>query len=79
MTIIKCDMCEKEIKNYNNRINQIYTNDSIIDLCKNCCDIYENVKKEIESKTTELRKKYHESIKEETQKIYDKYKINIKR
>lgn len=75
MKIVKCDICEKELKD--NEINERYSYDRILDLCEECYDIYEEADKEIADKRIELRKKYEKDIKEEIQKIFNKYKINI--
>ncbi len=75
MKIVKCDICEKELKL--NEVNERGCYDRILDLCEECYEIYEKADKEVAEKRIEIRNKYEKEIKEETQKIFQKYKINI--
>ncbi len=75
MRVIKCDMCNKELKDFEVciRSNEMQR----LDLCEQCEEVYEQCDSEITQKRRELRTKYEEEIEKETEKIFKKYKINL--
>jgi len=76
MKVIKCDMCNKELKD--SEVCNRYTETQKFDLCEKCERIYEQCDSEVSAKRKELRKKYEEEIKKETEKIFKKYKIILR-
>lgn len=75
MIIIKCDICGKELNQADKYERSTY--DRLIDLCKECDEAYEKCDTEIAEKRKEIREKFEKDIKEETQRIFRKYNINI--
>lgn len=54
MRVIKCDLCGKEIEEYEAGIR--YTEDKKIDLCEDCDEIYEKCETEIVNMRRETRR-----------------------
>ena len=75
MRIYKCDICGKELK----EVEKIErgTWDRFIDLCEECNNIYNTAEKEIVDKRKEIKIEYENKIKNETEKIFRKYKLDI--
>lgn len=66
-------MCNKELKE--NELHIRYGENRTYDFCKECEEIYEECDREVANKRKEIRGKYEKELKEETEKIFIKYKI----
>lgn len=75
MKIYKCDICKKEIEE-RGRIERS-TWDKFLDLCEECNNIYNKAEEEIAKRRKEIRIECEKKMKNETEKIFKKYKINI--
>lgn len=73
MRVIRCDLCNKELKE--NELHIRYGEDRTYDFCKECEEIYEKCDSEVANKRKEIKARYEKELKEETEKIFIKYKI----